>query len=141
MCKLGEWRAGTVITLDYKEDDWPLGKVIPYEVELDDNEYSQTYGSLIHVAADVDVVIRLASFQTPPLVYYKAPEFSTWVSIVIASFDDADAIAAMDAIYGFTWSDQFMEERRCDGSFDRNLKEFLEYWARYHFPVQDIIQA
>ena len=67
MCKLGEWRAGTVITLDYKEDDWPLGKVIPYEVELDDNEYSQTYGSLIH-AADDDSVIRLASFQTPPLV-------------------------------------------------------------------------
>ena len=72
--------------------------------------------------------LLLGPLQTPPLVYYKAPEFSTWLSIVIVSnemSDAADAVAAMDAIYGLTWSDQFMEERRCDGSFDRNLREFF----------------
>ena len=67
ICKFGEWRAGTVTCLNYKENDWPLGMVVPYEVELDDNEYSQTYGSLIH-AADDNSVIRLASSQTPPLI-------------------------------------------------------------------------
>ena len=67
ICKLGEWRAGTVLTLNYRNDNWPLGRMTPYEVELDDNEYSQTYGSLIH-AADDNSVIRLASSQTPPLV-------------------------------------------------------------------------
>ena len=122
---MDEWRAGTVISLDYKEDNWPLGKVVPYEVELDDNEYSQTCGSFIHVSADIDACIRLPSSQTPPLVYYKAPEFSTCVSLVIASLDQRDAIAAMEAIYGFEWADQFMEERRCDGSLNRNLKEFF----------------
>ena len=143
MCKLGEWRTGTVIYLDYKEDNWPLGKVVPYEVELDDNEYAQTYGSIIQ-AADDNSVIRLASSQMPPPVYYKSPEFSTGVSIVIASFDGEDAIAAMDAIYGFSWSNSLLEERRCecDSSVDRNLKEFLDYWRlRYHLPQQDIIQA
>ena len=49
----------------------------------------------------------------------------------------------MDAIYGFSWSNSLLEERRCecDSTVDRNLKEFLEYWLRYHLPVQDIIQA
>ena len=140
LCKLGEWRAGTILNLNCREDAWPLGMIVPHEVELDDNEYSQTYGWRIH-ATDDNSAFRLASF--PPLVYYKAPEFSTWVSIVIAGFDEEDAIAAMDAIYGFSWSDQLMEERRCecDSSVDRNLKEFHEYWLRYHLPVQDIIQA
>ena len=38
MCKMDEWQAGTIIALDYREDRWPLGKVVPYQVELDDNE-------------------------------------------------------------------------------------------------------
>ena len=108
ICKLGEWRACTIICLNYKEDDWPLGMVVPYEVELDDNEYSQTYGSFIQ-ASDDDSVIRLASFQ--------------------------------NYLNGFEWADQFIEERRCDGSFNRNLKEFLEYWTRYNLQIQDIMQA
>ena len=137
MCKLDEWRAGTVISLNYKEDNWPLGDVIPYEVELDDSEYAQTYGSLIHAAYD-NSVIRLL-----PPVYYKSPEFYTWVSSVTAGFNGEDAIAAMAAIYGFSWFNSLLEERRCecDSTVDRNLKEFLEYWLRYHLPVQDIIQA
>ena len=103
LCKLGEWRAGTVITLNYREDNWPLGQIIPYEVELDDNEYAQTYGSIIQ-AADDNSVIRLASSQMPPPVYYKSAEFFTWVSTVTAGFDGEDTIVAMDAIYGFSWS-------------------------------------
>ena len=67
LCKLGEWRAGTVITLNYREDNWPLGQIIPYEVELDDNEYAQTHASIIQAAED-NSVIRLASSQTPPPV-------------------------------------------------------------------------
>ena len=48
MCKMAhEWRSGTIIALDYREDHWPLGQVAPYQVALTD-------GSLICVPSDID---------------------------------------------------------------------------------------
>ena len=40
MCNLGNWQEATIIALNYREDHWPLGKVVPYQVSLtnfDDN--------------------------------------------------------------------------------------------------------
>ena len=122
---MGEWRTGTIIALDYREDHWPLGKVVPYQVELDDGAYSHTYGSLICVPADVDAYVR--SFQTPPELH-KTREFYSWLTIanvpqhlqeqllVESHFQEQReaAAAAVDAIYGHTWRKQFYEERHAD---------------------------
>ena len=39
------WAAGTVVMLDYREDDWPDGRTVPYQIELDD-------GALIFAPVD-----------------------------------------------------------------------------------------
>jgi ankyrin repeat protein len=53
LCRTGanEWSAGVIVALDYSEPDWPPGRVVPYQVSLND-------GRLIFVPADVDQVCR-----------------------------------------------------------------------------------
>ena len=46
-----EWAPGRVIQLQYREDLWPDGRTVPYQVELDD-------GSLIYAPHDSDALIR-----------------------------------------------------------------------------------
>ena len=141
-CKMDEWRIGTIIALDYKEANWPRGKVAPYQVELDVCAYSHMHGPLIYVPADDDRIREIVSRPIPALlsgfpIYYKSPEFATWLSSITASDDapvDAGAAAALDAIYGRTWTDQLENERRYDGSFARNLKEFYFVKLRYNYP-------
>ena len=131
ICKMDEWRIGTIVALNYKEANWPRGKVVPYQVELDACTYSYMHGPLICVPADDDQICRKIVSRPSPvllpgsLVYYKSPEFSIWLSSITASDDtpvDAGAAAALDAIYGRTGSDQLENERRYDGSFARILK-------------------
>merc|ERR1719433_899402 len=56
LCKTGDaaWLSGRVVSVDYREDGWPPGRVKPYVVELDDK--SDTV--LVH--ADTDEAIRKA---------------------------------------------------------------------------------
>ena len=52
-----QWAPGCVVRLFYREDEWPAGRVVPYQVELDD-------GRLIFAPADTDHLIRSeASFE------------------------------------------------------------------------------
>ena len=54
MCNLGQigWRIGRIIALNYREENWPEGKVAPYQVALD-SDYS-----LIYVPKDDDRFCR-----------------------------------------------------------------------------------
>ena len=59
----------------------------------------------------------LGGYQLPKWVpYYQTPEFSSWLSVANVSEPGSqayqDAVAALDAISGPTWSDQYHEERR-----------------------------
>jgi len=51
----GWWKRGTVVQLDYLEDeeDWPAGRVAPYQIELEN-------GDLIYAPEDSDRLIRAA---------------------------------------------------------------------------------
>lgn len=53
LCRTGrdEWSAGTVVALNYSEPDWPAGRTVPYQVQLDD-------GGLIFVPVDNDQLCR-----------------------------------------------------------------------------------
>lgn len=53
LCRTGrdEWSAGTIVALDYREPEWPPGKTVPYQVQLDD-------GGLIFVPMDADQLCR-----------------------------------------------------------------------------------
>jgi len=52
-CRTGdeEWSAGKIVALDYSEDSWPAGRVVPYQIRLDN-------GRLIFAPVDIDQVIR-----------------------------------------------------------------------------------
>jgi len=52
-CRTGpqEWSAGEIAALSYSEPDWPRGKTVPYQVQLDD-------GRLIFVPIDNDQLCR-----------------------------------------------------------------------------------
>lgn len=54
-CCIGprQWAAGSITRLHYREDNWPAGRTVPYQVMLDD-------GERIFAPADVDDVIRAA---------------------------------------------------------------------------------
>jgi len=48
------WGTGTVVVLHYREDDWPAGQVVPYQVQLDPR-----FGSgLIYAPQDLPQYIR-----------------------------------------------------------------------------------
>jgi G3E family GTPase len=51
VCNIGKWTAGTVVKQYYREESWPEGKVVPYQVKLDN-------GKLIFAPMDDDRVIR-----------------------------------------------------------------------------------
>jgi len=55
-CNLGPegWATGTIVGLQYREDDWPEGKVSPYQIELD----AKYDGCFIHAPDDIPSVIR-----------------------------------------------------------------------------------
>ena len=47
----GWWKRGTVVQLDYLEENWPAGRVAPYQIELEN-------GDLIYAPEDSDRLIR-----------------------------------------------------------------------------------
>mmetsp|Transcript_35055 Transcript_35055/g.109112 ORF Transcript_35055/g.109112 Transcript_35055/m.109112 type:complete len:379 (+) Transcript_35055:126-1262(+) len=53
LCRTGaeEWSAGKIVQLNYREPDWPRGRTVPYQVELED-------GALIFVPNDVEQLCR-----------------------------------------------------------------------------------
>ena len=57
-CCMGpeRWAAGRIVALYYREDDWPVGQVAPYQVELEDVFNPE----LIFVPMDDDRVVRRA---------------------------------------------------------------------------------
>ena len=52
-CRTGPmtWDAGTIAQLRYREEEWPAGRQVPYQIELDD-------GRLIFAPLDSDQLIR-----------------------------------------------------------------------------------
>ena len=57
MCNLGKWREATIISLNYREDHWPLGKVVPYRVSLTNFDDSAEPGAS-WVPADTNAYVR-----------------------------------------------------------------------------------
>ena len=57
MCNLGNWREATIIALNYREDKWPLGKVVPYQVSLTNLDDSAEPGAR-WVPADTNAYVR-----------------------------------------------------------------------------------
>ena len=53
LCNCGEWEAGIITGLWYREDEWPRGQYAPYQVKLDS-------GDMICAPNDVDECIRIA---------------------------------------------------------------------------------
>ena len=47
------WTRGEVVGLNYREDEWPAGKIAPYQIRLSD-------GVLIFAPFDDDGVVRMA---------------------------------------------------------------------------------
>jgi len=54
LCRTGadEWSAGRIVKLNYREPDWPSGRIVPYQVELEES------GTLIFVPQDVEVLCK-----------------------------------------------------------------------------------
>jgi len=50
-CNTGSWTPGAVVQIYYSEPHWPAGRIVPYQVKLDD-------GRLIFAPMDDDRVIR-----------------------------------------------------------------------------------
>eukprot|EP00930_Biecheleria_cincta_P018804 TRINITY_DN14524_c0_g1_i1.p1 TRINITY_DN14524_c0_g1~~TRINITY_DN14524_c0_g1_i1.p1 ORF type:complete len:161 (-),score=18.06 TRINITY_DN14524_c0_g1_i1:25-507(-) len=46
-----EWCGGKIIALDYRDQSWPMGKTVPYQVELQD-------GRWIYVPKDLSMLCR-----------------------------------------------------------------------------------
>ncbi|KAL3904027.1 MAG: hypothetical protein SGPRY_011439, partial [Prymnesium sp.] len=63
-CNVGDWVAGTVIKSHYREEQWPEGKVVPYQVLLDD-------GRRVYAPSDSDRLIRAVG----PLLSSPADRF------------------------------------------------------------------
>ena len=57
MCNLGKWQEATVIALNYSEDHWLLGKVVPYQVSLTNFDDSAEPGEYC-VPADTNAYVR-----------------------------------------------------------------------------------
>eukprot|EP00656_Telonema_subtile_P026084 TRINITY_DN2806_c0_g1_i3.p1 TRINITY_DN2806_c0_g1~~TRINITY_DN2806_c0_g1_i3.p1 ORF type:complete len:456 (-),score=157.92 TRINITY_DN2806_c0_g1_i3:65-1432(-) len=57
-CNTGDWTPGTVVKQHYRENNWPAGKVVPYQIKLDD-------GRLIYAPVDDDKVIRQGDGEAP----------------------------------------------------------------------------
>ena len=57
MRNLGKWQEATVIALNYREDHWPLGKVVPYQVSLTNFDDSAEPGEYC-VPADTNAYVR-----------------------------------------------------------------------------------
>lgn len=62
LCNCGEWQAGIITGLWYREDEWPRGQYAPYQVRLDS-------GDMICAPNDADECIRSAgpTGKAPPL--------------------------------------------------------------------------
>lgn len=58
-CNTGDWSPGIVVKHNYREPNWPAGKIAPYQIQLDD-------GRLIFAPVDDDRVIRLHDGAPPP---------------------------------------------------------------------------
>jgi len=58
-CNTGAWTAGTVVQIHYSEAHWPKGRIVPYQIRLDD-------GRLIFAPMDDNRVIREGLKQTTP---------------------------------------------------------------------------
>lgn len=56
----GQWQPGRVVQLHYSEAEWPKGKVVPYQVKLDNVDIDA--GGMIYTPADDD---RLISAPSP----------------------------------------------------------------------------
>ena len=59
-CAEGEWLAGRIVQLLYREDEWPEGKNVPYQIKLDGR-------GLIYAPADDEHLIRAATEATAGL--------------------------------------------------------------------------
>jgi G3E family GTPase len=55
-CNTGKWSPGTVVALDWRDDNWPDGQTAPYQVELDTDR-------LIFAPEDDDECIRRAPYN------------------------------------------------------------------------------
>ena len=57
MCNLGPsgWKIGSIVALHYREENWPNGKVVPYQVKLESDH------ALIYVPEDDDRYCREAT--------------------------------------------------------------------------------
>ena len=67
LCNLGDhgWKLGRVITLNYREDHWPEGEVVPYQVALE-GDYS-----LIYVPVDNDHYCRETTDEDLKIIHRK----------------------------------------------------------------------
>lgn len=63
ICNCGDWEAGTIIGLWYREDEWPRGQYAAYQVQLDS-------GNMVCAPNDVDECIRSAA-GTPIALRFK----------------------------------------------------------------------
>ena len=56
VCNCGGWKPGTVVKLFYRESSFPAGKVVPYQIQLDN-------GKLIYAPTDEDHVVQRILFD------------------------------------------------------------------------------
>lgn len=64
----GEWVAGQVVALDYREEYWPKGSIAPYQVHLDT-------GGLVFAPEDDDSVVQKETEQTKHLAMSTAERY------------------------------------------------------------------
>ena len=90
---------GTVVEQWYREKDWPEGKVVPYQVRLDDGRY-------VYVLMDTDVPCRalvpgegVAATGTAEQPVIGSEDDKTEEKSVIESADDNDLTAGQSS-YG-----------------------------------------
>jgi len=72
LCRTGadEWSAGTIVKMNYREPDWPLGRSVPYQVLLED-------GRLIFVPKDHELVCKKLTLPWwAPILDKPAGEFA-----------------------------------------------------------------
>eukprot|EP01062_Namystynia_karyoxenos_P000277 TRINITY_DN10087_c0_g1_i1.p1 TRINITY_DN10087_c0_g1~~TRINITY_DN10087_c0_g1_i1.p1 ORF type:complete len:572 (+),score=182.14 TRINITY_DN10087_c0_g1_i1:89-1717(+) len=89
-CNVGKgWRSGVVVALDYREPDWPPGKVAPYQVELDERHG----GDLIYAPADSPHLVRSA--QDAPLATPSLPAAGDAAAALRAVAGELPAVRAL----------------------------------------------